>query len=108
MALLSFIRTDDKVREPSNVDSPLKESTDADDEGSTLDSEIAKQQDEAERFEEIVEGLHDSDEEQDLTLEGSLTLSSVLSSSSTSGTCSSKFLARLLCSTNGGCCIITT
>ena len=60
--------TDDKVREPSSVDSPLKESTDADDEGSTLDSEIAKQQEEAERFEEIVEGLHDSDEEQDLTV----------------------------------------
>jgi len=60
--------TDDKVGEPSIVDSPLKESTDADDEGSTLDSEIAKQQEEAERFEEIVEGLHDSDEEQDLTV----------------------------------------
>jgi hypothetical protein len=55
--------TDDKVREPSSVDSPLKESTDADDEGSTLDSEIAKQQEEAERFEEIIEGLHDSDED---------------------------------------------
>lgn len=60
--------TDDRVGEPSIVDSPLRESTDADDEGSTLDTEIAKQQEEAERFEEIVEGLHDSDEEQDLTV----------------------------------------